>query len=295
MGLGMDVETRKMFCGVVTLYNPPENYLLNIASYSGFLDKLFVVDNSPTENSVDSDALLERFANAVILSRGKNTGVAHALNLGIEAAGKNGSDWLLTMDQDSYFCAVQGERFFRSVNMVEKSRVAIISPLHRPARLDYGDCVFEEKTVVWTSGNLLNLELVRKVGLFDEKLFIDSVDHDYCFRVNLSGFKVLQATNCYLIHCIGDRTKGTALVGKKQKSYMEHSPKRMYFIVRNGLYLASRYRGDFPVFIAGLFANIRKDFFRALKYSNARADYVRYAGKAVFDYYKGVFGNAVDI
>ena len=34
-----------------------------------------------------------------------------------------------------------------------------------------------------TSGNLLNLKIAEKIGDFEEKLFIDEVDHDYCYRI----------------------------------------------------------------------------------------------------------------
>ncbi len=291
----MDSAFKNKICGLVTLYNPQENYLLNISTFSRFLDRLFVVDNSPAEQSVNHAALLQRFPNAVLLSTGKNLGIATAINLGIKAALKHNAHWLLTMDQDSYFCPLQAERFFCSVNFVDKERAAILSPQHNPTQLDDGPCSFEETEVAWTSGNLLNLELIQKIGLFDEKLFIDSVDHDYCFRVNLSGFKVLQATNCYLVHPpLGEKSSGNFL-GKKKNNYDTHSPKRMYFIIRNGLYLSRKYKSEYPVFIKKHQKHIRKYFIKSLKYSDRRTEYLQYCIRAVNDYRHGIFGNPVDI
>lgn len=291
----MDSIFKNKICGLVTLYNPPGNYLLNISTFSGYLDKLFLVDNTPAGKSVNHASLLQQFPNAVILSTGKNLGIAKALNLGIEAALKDNASWLLTMDQDSYFDADQAEKYFRSCTTVNKDKVAILSPLHEKVVTDDALCVYERNDQVMTSGNLLNLSVIEKVGLFNEDLFIDSVDFDYCLRVILFGYEVLQATNCFMQHFVGELYSGTFLFGMKKKTFYIHSPKRMYFIIRNALYLSHQYKDKYPEFIKQHCKYIREDLFRLLKYSHNRVEYIGYVIKALNDYRRGIFGNPIDI
>jgi rhamnosyltransferase len=253
------------------------------------------VDNTPAEKNINHSSLLQRFPNAVILSTGKNLGIAKSLNIGIEAALNNNASWLLTMDQDSYFDVDQAEKYFRSCAEMEKDNIAILSPAHKKVLTDDVICMYKKNDHVMTSGNLLNLEVIKKIGSFNEDLFIDSVDHDYCLRANLCGFEVLQATNCFIQHVLGELYSGTFLFGMKKKTFYIHSPKRVYFIVRNALYLYRHYKVKYPKFIKQHYKYIGEDLIQILMYSNNRTEYIRYVIKAFYDYRYGIFGNPVDI
>lgn len=293
--MGRSVKKGEKICGVVTLYYPPKDYYQSIRSYIDYVDILYVIDNSPKEFWKDSEFLLQKYDKVVILSRGENIGIARALNIALKRAWSSDADWLLTMDQDSKFEKNQAIRYFDSLKVVDTEQVAILSPQHKKSIDDSGKCRYEEKTVVWTSGNLLNLKLVRQVGLFDERLFIDSVDHEYCFRIQKAGYKVLQAINCHIEHTLGEKVEGHMFWGLKRKKVDIHSPKRLYFIIRNALYLIEWYGVDYPDFLKKLSKQTKKEFVRALKYSNSRKDYMRYAWRAYLDYRKHIYGNPVDI
>jgi rhamnosyltransferase len=291
----MDQIVKKKFCGVVTFYNPPENYMLNISTFSRFLDKIFIVDNTPGDNDSNHQSLLQRFPNVVVLSTGKNLGIAKAINLGIEAALENSASWLLTMDQDSYFDVDQAEKYFKSCAEIDKDKVAILSPSHEKVPTEGAFCYYKKQDAVMTSGNLLNLSVIRNIGFFNEDLFIDSVDHDYCLRANLLGFEVLQATNCFIQHVVGDLYQGSLMFGLKKKTFHIHSPKRMYFIVRNGLYIRKKYGKEFPVYTKMLKRVNYQRVSKCLRYSDCRIEYVRSLIKAYYDYSRKRFGNRVGI
>jgi rhamnosyltransferase len=274
---------------------PDSSVIYNIGSYISYLDRLYVVDNSPAGSGDHTHAIMSRYPESTILSGQGNKGIAKALNLALEKSFQNHADWLLTMDQDSSFENAQAERFFRSLRDIDQRSVAVVSPEHKKVHEATGYCRFREKTIVWTSGNLLNLAIVDKVGLFDERLFIDSVDHDFCLRVKLAGYKILQAENCYLNHTLGEAMIGRALCGLFNKKIAIHSPKRYYFILRNALYLSDRYRRDYPGFIKKLLKNTRKEMLEALLFTDRRYEYMRYAMRAYRDYRHGVYGNAVDL
>jgi rhamnosyltransferase len=55
-----------------------------------------------------------------------------------------------------------------------------------------------------TSGNLIHLTAHKIIGGFNEKLFIDYIDHEYCPRLHINGFSVIRANKAMLFHKVGD-------------------------------------------------------------------------------------------
>ena len=83
------------------LYNPKEDVLSNIASYSSNVDVAVVVDNSDKKNDVCE--ILRNNPNLHYIDLEGNQGIAKALNVGIDYLHSLGCDLALTMDQDSVF------------------------------------------------------------------------------------------------------------------------------------------------------------------------------------------------
>ena len=67
--------------GVVVLYNPDQKVINNINSYIDELDTLYLVDNSSADNST-----LFTHEKVEYIPLQKNTGIAHALNVGAKKA-----------------------------------------------------------------------------------------------------------------------------------------------------------------------------------------------------------------
>ena len=89
--------------GIVTLYNPPKEVGENLSSYAPFLDGLYLWDNTAGGSNVDSLLPPEVAKRVLMHRRGRNVGIAMALNAAIDLALKEGYTHLLTMDQDSRF------------------------------------------------------------------------------------------------------------------------------------------------------------------------------------------------
>ena len=113
---------------------------------------------------------------------------------------------------------------------------------------DKGGCVgvnvpthipFVEITDVITSGCLMSIEAFENVGGFCDKLFIDMVDCEYCFRLRQHGYKVLIYTKPLMNHSLGN-LQVIEIFGKKIKLF-NHSPFRRYFIFRNTIYMLKKY------------------------------------------------------
>lgn len=234
----------------VVLYNPSMEVIENIATYADKVDKFIVIDNSDIQPHAIIENLKNIYPELIYINNNANLGIAAALNIACDSAIAEHFDWILTMDQDSKF--VNFHDYLHCLHtIVENEHIALIAPntgRFDPEKLKttIQDCTFDEQFIVITSGNFLNLHLFNRIGRFDDNLFIDVVDYDYCAKVKLAGYKTLLFTNILLEHQLGVLHQRKNLLTRKIKLKREHSPQRAYYIARNYLCLAQRYRKAFP-------------------------------------------------
>jgi rhamnosyltransferase len=131
----------------------------------------------------------------------------------------------------------------------DRERIAIMALSHRDRATgrDYqrpSDVLAE--TPQWrsvrttiTSGSLVRCEAVDQVGRFDERLFIDGVDHDFCLRCRRAGLLVIEGADQVMDHSMG-AVSLHRLLGRTI-ACTNHSPTRRYYITRNSLELSARY------------------------------------------------------
>ncbi len=231
---------------VVVLYYPGEEEVSrNIKSYLPFVNLLVVVDNTDSEPGKNiGDNLMSLDKSVRYIANKKNEGIGYALNKAASIALQEGYSWLLTMDQDSFFDADQPEKYFSFFqnNLADKKDIAVIAPLHSPGNLSNDPNSYSEAIAVITSGSLIQLETWKEIGGYNEKLFIDEVDHEYCYRVKEKGYKVIQVNNVVLNHQLGVKKSGAYLGAIARRNRTIHSPQRVYFMVRNYLYVRKNYR-----------------------------------------------------
>lgn len=280
---------------IVIWYNPQrvENCVSKVRSYADFI-KVYIIDNSPCDNS----ELARQVQNAVYLPNLKNVGIAAAQNIGCKEALRDGFEWVMTMDQDSFFEEGQFDNYLReaerysitdekavsfSVSMKDESKRILplttlirlkakaflkrlsnsptSSPIAFPAQIqpiDHPDRVF-------ASANIIKLSVWDEIGRFDEGLFIDEVDFDFCIRLHLGGYYITRFNTVYLNHKLGNR-KFTIF---PKTSY--HTGKRLFFIIRNKLIENKRYGCIIE-------RNYKKEIFRYFK------DYCILNLKAVYNW-----------
>jgi rhamnosyltransferase len=228
--------------GVVILYYPDTHNLYSrIESYSNDLDKLYIIDNSeqPFE-------LIKKFDKVSYISDRENKGIANRLNQAAFLALKENFDWLLMMDQDSYFAPKNITNYLKCVNNFPGFDVAQFGVQFDSQVSQSPKCTPVEVTQLITSGSLLNLSLFKEIGEFNEDLFIDQVDFDYCYRAILKGYKNVQFKNIFMHHNLGTTTVHKSLKSYKNTARSLHSPMRLYYMTRNYFYISSRYKNKFP-------------------------------------------------
>ena len=221
-----------------------------IASLSSGVEKVFIFDNS--EHSFNTDGLFHGSSMQMqFIYNAENIGIAAAQNRLLDESLVEGFDLAILSDQDTiypegYALNLQGYCF-------AKENVAAVCPgwldinLQSDAnypgqyifdssnrlKLDRSEPEFLEISHAISSGMIINLHNLRRVGLMRDDLFIDWVDNEWCWRARASGCVVLAIPAVKVSHTLGDST--IKIFGK---NFVKRSKERNYYIIRNALYLA---------------------------------------------------------
>lgn len=222
--------------GVVVLYQPSEINIKHIAEYAGILHSLFVVDNSERVNKELLKPLLD-FPNVKYIPMNGNQGIASALRIGAEKAIADQADFCLTMDQDSIFPVDKMDDIRKYLSIDNINEYGIIAL--RTWETDDQQKGLQERKLVITSGNFINLENYCKISGFREELFIDSVDFDLCHQFYQIDKKIAIINEIALKHMIG--APETRKFFFRNVISTNHSPIRCYYRHRNNYVL---YRED---------------------------------------------------
>jgi len=285
----------KNICGVVVLYNPDIDVIDNIKTYAGQIDKLYIVDNSdsPIDNKIIKE--IASIKNSEYIANNKNTGIAAALNIGAKKGSEKNFKYILTMDQDSRTPADMVSKMLDHVYKkgYKDAEIGIVAPYAN----DKGNNLIpeedvEERSKVISSGNLLNLEAYRSAGDFQEDLFIDHVDHEYCMRLREKKYKILRTNRVLMDHNLGNITHHS-LFGRAQTT-TNHSPLRRYYMTRNACYVSEKFKSKFPDYSkeqvnSFFYETVKIILFEKLKLKKLKAIILGY-----YDYKKGRMGNYAD-
>lgn len=185
----------KIAAGVVT-FNPDIDRLNKcIYLLQKQVDKIYIFDNS----GIDLERLNTTY-NVEYLMENKNLGIAHALNRIMEQAKKDGFQWVVTMDQDSLIPNYMIERFKKAIST--QVDIGIVCPQvidkRRPYLVPKQNSHEEYIDFCITSASCTSIAAWEECGKFDEWMFIDLVDNDFCKRLRLSEYKILQINELIL-------------------------------------------------------------------------------------------------
>ncbi|TSK06123.1 MAG: glycosyltransferase [Geobacter sp.] len=231
---------------VVVLYEPNIDVVDNIKTYLEDVDVLYVVDNSEVKNKQVIEAV-ESIEKVLYVDNGGNQGVAKALNVGARLAIRDQFEWLLTMDQDSSFGPQVFKQYLQCAFSISAlDAIAILSPNFLAGHDSKINCLYTQELTVMTSGNLLNLHLYCVIGGFNDKLFIDEVDHEYCLKAHLANLRVVKFENIPLNHQLGNVRQLS--LNRKIYNFTVHAPIRHYYISRNFLYVFFTYQRHFTAY-----------------------------------------------
>ena len=251
---------------ITVAFNPdPMRLARQVAALRDQVDEIIIVDNGsvPTVKNIlvqpEIATLIGLETSVNVIVSQENEGIASGFNRGIEASRQQGANLVLLLDHDSVPAADMVSALFDGYQLATArsagSRVAAVGPRIVDSRDDHDypfirfgwlrnqhiRCTNSHETVVAcdfliSSGSLVAIDSFDKIGKFDDALFIDSVDLDWCGKARAGGFLLFGVCKAQLDHRLGDQR----LPLLKQINLVVHSPTRIYYMTRNRLLLYQR-------------------------------------------------------
>ena len=234
---------------VVITFSPDSEFPERLTKIASQVARVIVVDNGTTGASLThlESALDDLKDNSLIRNR-QNLGVAAALNQGIRRALEDDANckWVVAFDQDS----LPADGMIKQMLSVWKSHVD-----HERLMIAGPRKVFVDSTVqttptsnqswlevdfVITSGSLFSPRAFEVAGYFNEGLFVDYVDVEFCLRLGSRGYQIVEVPSAEILHQIG-KLEENVLMGRSVHP-THHPPLRRYYQFRNAMLLHRQYR-----------------------------------------------------
>lgn len=196
------------YIAAVILYNPDINQLQKcIAPIASNVDSLYFIDNA-SKNESEINDFVKNTQNAHIIRNSQNQGLSKPFNHLLKFAKEHNFSHLLLLDQDSE----PSSNFMEELKRHADKRFVCYTPLLIHKFSDYqkvygcephGDTEIIKESI--NSGTFINLDELPENICFDENLFIDWIDIDFFYQLNLASKKILRVNNAKLLINIGNQ------------------------------------------------------------------------------------------
>ena len=283
---------------IIVSYNPDNKLFDSVNLLINQVNKIIIVDNGSKDEkikNINSIANIDKEKIQVIFNK-ENLGIATALNVGVKEALDQDYKWILTMDQDSKASINMIEKMFevyKGISEDERKEILSIFPNFVDERIQSIEENSDMKAYEYvdadiTSGNLLKAEVFDKIGFFDDSLFIDLVDTDFCMRLNEKNIKMIKVRDAILYHSLGESQSVKSIFGKFNTS--NHSALRRYYMTRNRFYTWEKYK-DLNSFTLNRDKKLfKKEFVKIILGEEDKINKIKMVFRGYKDYKKGIRG-----
>ena len=222
---------------VVILYRSVERNYETLIGHPGI--EVILVDNTPARD------LGIGGGNVHYIPLKENRGIATAQNIGIGKARELGCVYVALFDQDSVIAPDYVDRMREEYKRLKTfyPTLAVLGPtvVNRDSGQEYkaADTAVEHDcrvvSVLISSGSFYETATLDEVGMMEDRLFIDCVDFEWCWRVAHKGRVCAVTQRVALEH----------KVGQSDHVFMGYpvilsAPVRYYYQYRNYLWLVRR-------------------------------------------------------
>lgn len=237
----LDNPNKTNTAAVVVTYNPDLEFRKRLDHLKKAFDKIIVLDNHSALSPPKVEGVRQ-------LRLPENLGIGAAINEGTKEALSEwkGIEWLAFFDQDSEISPEYLTEMSKThLNYTHSSRLGIIGCNYierasgQPFLAITPETTFHTVTHCITSGSLVRSDLWIKTKGYNESLFIDHVDDEFCFRVRAHGFHIIQTNKPLMTHRIGSQTKAQFL--GRSVWVWNHAAFRWFYFTRNWAYLWRSY------------------------------------------------------
>lgn len=243
-------------CAIFVTYYPEEEMLLRaIQALRPQVGGVLVVDNTPENDNLVVNNIESTGIDKIFL--GKNLGIAAGHNRGIAWALKHGYSYVLLMDQDSIAAEDMTHHLVSALHKLQADgiHIAAVGPQvyderdgEKVAFIDMSGLLVRRKYCsngelmevghLISSGCLIPLATIEKVGIMEEKLFIDYVDIEWGLRAKSYGLASFAVCSAILHHRLGDRIVRIPYIGHRRLQI--YGPIRYFYQFRNAILLYKR-------------------------------------------------------
>lgn len=241
----------------IILFNPTISRLEeNVNSIINQVDAVLLIDNNSVNSEKLNDFVLKYGTKLHQVVNSQNMGIAYALNQAFKYAIDNSYDWVLTLDQDTV-CYPNLVKSY--LGCLKLNKVGILTSIIKDRNFSIGntqsfsDSYRKIKQCI-TAGSFCSVKAYQETDGFNNELFIDAVDFDYCANLGMHGFNIYQLNFIGILQEVG-HGRNVHLLNREYITY-NHSPFRQYYMARNHFYLAKKYPHSYP---------LRKEFFHEMR------------------------------
>ena len=286
-------------CAVIVTYNCSAALARNVELLRPQVGRLLIVDNGSGRESLALLEEIHRYCACEIIYNGANLGIAAALNLGVDYAARNGYEWLTTFDQDSEMpedfvkCLLQT---FEEATPNEMVGMVLPRYVDTSTGVEVPQMNLRAGTLIIgiTSGSLTRLDVFRSCGRFEEKLFIDGVDTEFCLRINWMGWRIIESDRAILRHALGHTTSRNLPMGRKLLT-SNHSAARRYYMARNRMYLWIKYLVRYPQWTFGDMRRTGWEILTIILMESGKFNKIAFTARGFSDALLGRFGYRAEL
>ncbi len=239
-------------CCIVCTYQPNlSDFKKNLIQFKKNYDFIIIVNNDKLFN-----VLKFKSKQVFIIDNNENEGLSIALNKGIKLAKSLNYSVAALFDQDSFIPDNFNKKMLKNIELFIKKEPHVNVALYgsqfiekktnskaQPIKISNlriistnisQDNFYDFSSLIITSGSYIPLDRFDELDYFDENLFIDYIDIEWCLRAHSYGYHSVLFNNINFRHNLGDR-----YIHFHGRNIFLNSPLRIYYEVRNSLYLFS--------------------------------------------------------
>ena len=229
---------------LIITYNPDLSLLRkNILALQKQVQRILIMDNA-SENIAEIREEIAAESDIQLIANQENLGLPANYNRAAALAEREGYQWLLIMDQDTI---VPKDLISSYLQCVRDMNPAIVTPVfwddnqktYQEPLKRIPDEPYTPVERCMGSASMNRVDVIRSTGGFDEKLFIDYADYEFCRGVISRGYSIIRVNRCTVNHRLGQAREVRFLwIPLTLRNY---PPIRYYYIIRNLVYLARKH------------------------------------------------------
>ncbi len=290
----IDIMKNHKVISIMTVYYPDKSNLDNAKKICSQSNLLIICDNSPTSNQ----KLFSVLENTKYFYWGKNLGLSGAFNkvLKNDTLHWADDDYVLFFDQDS---TIQPDHIKTLISEYENLKynggsVGCIGPVYFnlnsnkeqiPRLKEYVNKQTMKVSSIITTSMLCQYKNLKKIGFWNEEIFLDMADWDICWRFYAANMNVYMTYVSVIRHSLG---KGIKKVGPIRLSIS--APFREYYQTRECLRLLFKPYVPFKYKLRFCYMLTVRPILHML-FLDHKIERAKYIGKGLIAYFAGKNGS----